>query len=98
MDTLPIFPEADGLRVHRISVDYPMSVLFRLSAKFFRNDQVINETSNRFIGRVAEDPCKLRVSPHYAVFYIEKNHSFGRLLKQLIELRLLCSQLLSALQ
>src|SRR6516164_112405 len=98
MDTLPIFSAADGLRIDRLSMDYPMCVLFGFAEEFFRRDQIINETSNRFIGRVAEDPRKLRVNPQYAIFYIEKNDTLRRLFKQLIELRLLCSQLLSASQ
>src|SRR6516162_7343800 len=98
MDTLPVFSTADSLCTHRFSVDYPMCVLFCLAAEFFRRDQIINETSNRFIGRVAEDPCKLRVDPQYTIFYIEKNDTLRRLFKKLIELRLLCSQLLSSSQ
>ena len=77
---------------------YPICVLFRLAPEFFRRDQIINETSNRFIGRVAENPCKLGVNPQYAVFYIEKNDRLRRLFKQLIELRFLSSQLLGASQ
>jgi hypothetical protein len=73
-----------------------MCVLFRLAAAFFGRDQIINETSNRFIRGVTEDLRKLRVNPQYAVFYIEKNNTFRRLFKQLIELRLLRSQLFSA--
>src|SRR5262249_20231184 len=45
---------------------------------------------------VAEDLRELRVNPQYAVFHIEKNDALRRLFKQLIELRLVCSQLLAA--
>src|SRR5215813_15135311 len=98
MDTSSVFSAADGLGIHRLSVDDALGVFLRLAAQFFRRDQFIDSTSKRFFGRVAEDACKFRINPYYAVFNVEKDDALRRLFKKLIELRLLYSQLLGTSQ
>src|SRR5690242_538398 len=96
MDTLAVFSAADGLCIHRLPMEYAMRVLLGFASEFFRSDQIINGTSNRFIGLVAEDAGELSVGAPDAVLHIEKNNGLRRLFKQFIQLGLLCTQLLAA--
>src|SRR5215813_2836664 len=97
MDSHSVFSAPNCLGTYWFSVDYPVCVRFRFAAELLRCDQIIDESSSRFLGRIAKDPSKLGVDPQYAVFYIKKNDCLGGLFEQLIQLRLLFLKLFCTL-